>query len=140
MRSRAGYRLGAAALAIACLGVLVFAATLRPDDSGMGTHQQLGLPPCPWLVMYDVPCPTCGMTTSFARAAHGSILGAVRAQPAGAAFAIGIAALFWLALHAAVTGSGVLRAVWRMSERWVGPVVGALLIAGWAYTLLRHHG
>src|SRR3954447_16098360 len=49
-----------------CLGtVLGVACWLRPDPRGMGTHQQLGLPPCTFYLYTDVPCPSCGMTTSF---------------------------------------------------------------------------
>ena len=32
----------------------------------MGTHQQLGLPPCNFVTLTGYPCPACGMTTSFA--------------------------------------------------------------------------
>ena len=131
-------RLGAGGLAAACLGTLIFAATLSPDPSGMGTHQQLGLPPCPWLVIYNLPCPTCGMTTSFACIAHGRILDGFVAQPAGAVMAIGTAVVFWFALHAAATGSTILRALWRQLGRWLGPGIALLLIGGWAYTLVRH--
>jgi hypothetical protein len=80
------------------------------------------------------------MTTAFACAARGSVLASFEAQPAGAVMAVGIAATFWLALHAAATGSAVLRAVWRMGQRWLGPGVAVVLIGGWVYTLLRHAG
>jgi len=135
-------RLGALALALGCLALLIVAARLDPDASGMGTHRQLGLPPCAWLLAYDTPCPTCGMTTAFANAAHGSALGALRAQPAGAILALATAAMFWVALHSAVTGSTLLRVLWRISQRRIGAIVAALLVAGWAYTVVHHlrHG
>jgi len=131
-------RLGALGIALACLAILITGAALDPDPSGLGTHQQLGLSPCPWMLAYAVPCPTCGMTTAVSCAAHGSILRAFATQPAGALFAVAIATLAWGALHAAATGSLVLRAFWRMTSRWFGPAVGAALLGGWVYTLLGH--
>ncbi len=104
----------------------------------MGTHHQLGLTPCPWLLAYGYPCPTCGMTTAVAHAAHGSIRASFAAQPAGAILAIALAATFWAAIHAAATGSLLLRAFWRSVQGWIGIAVAAVLLAGWAYTLLGH--
>ncbi len=57
--------------------VLFLAAWLRPDPRGFGTHQQLGLPPCGFQRMTHVPCPGCGLTTSFAHMAHGQVLQAL---------------------------------------------------------------
>jgi len=52
------------------LAVLAIARWLTPDPSGMGTHEQLGLPPCGFLYLTKLPCPTCGLTTSFAHMAR----------------------------------------------------------------------
>lgn len=54
--------------------VLVLSAWLQPDGRGFGTHQQLGLPPCTFEALTHVPCPGCGLTTSFAHMAHGHVL------------------------------------------------------------------
>ncbi len=62
-------RMVAGAIWAACSVVLGIAAWLTPSPSGMGTHTQLNLPQCGWIVMMDLPCPTCGMTTAFAFAA-----------------------------------------------------------------------
>jgi hypothetical protein len=70
--------LGAAALA-----VLAIARGLDPDPSGMGTHVQLGLPPCSFLVMTGLPCPTCGLTTAFAYMARLEITHALAANAIG---------------------------------------------------------
>jgi hypothetical protein len=56
---------------------------LDPDAGGTGTHEQLGLPPCGLLISTGVPCPTCGVTTSFALAAHGRFAEAFVNQPFG---------------------------------------------------------
>jgi hypothetical protein len=54
------------AIGAVALGVLAIARVLEPDPSGTGTHLQLGLPPCAFLSLSGLPCPTCGLTTSFA--------------------------------------------------------------------------
>ena len=63
--------------------VLALSRWLTPDPSGMGTHTQLGLPPCGFLTLTSLPCPTCGLTTSFAHMARLQITGAWRAHPLG---------------------------------------------------------
>src|SRR5687768_15883893 len=44
--------------------LLVVASMLQPDSRGMGTHEQLGMPPCTFLFLTGIRCPSCGMTTS----------------------------------------------------------------------------
>lgn len=63
--------------------VLFVAAWLRPDARGFGTHQQLGLPPCAFQAVTHVPCPGCGLTTSFANMAHLHVIDAFRAHLMG---------------------------------------------------------
>jgi hypothetical protein len=63
--------------------VLGLARWLEPAPSGFGTHEQLGLPPCPVLRWLHVPCPTCGLTTSFAHLARAEWREALAVQPLG---------------------------------------------------------
>lgn len=56
---------------------------LTPSASGVGTHQQLGLPACPTLHLTGYPCPSCGLTTSFALAAQLEFIEAFQVQPFG---------------------------------------------------------
>ena len=53
---------------------LVIGAGLKPEQAGLGTHRQLGLPACASLEKTGVPCPTCGMTTALANLARGRII------------------------------------------------------------------
>ena len=46
---------------------------LKPNPQGFGTHRSLGLPPCSIRVMFGIPCPSCGMTTSFSHFVRGQI-------------------------------------------------------------------
>lgn len=77
-------RLRAAASAFGALVILVVGAVLVPDGRGVGTHEQLGLPPCTTYRLFGIPCPFCGMTTAFAHMAHGHPYEAFQTQPAGA--------------------------------------------------------
>lgn len=120
--------------------LLGLAAWLSPSAAGHGTHQQLGLPPCQWVVSAGMPCPSCGMTTSFAHAADGNLLGALRAQPAGAVLAVGTAFAFVIGVWTLATGSAI-GAFWldRMGKRMLIFGIVVLLLA-WVYKILVFKG
>src|SRR5690349_23695282 len=65
------------------LGGFALAFSLSPDPRGFGTHQRLGLPPCTTRALFGIPCPSCGMTTSFANFVRGRFLQAARANTSG---------------------------------------------------------
>jgi hypothetical protein len=69
-----------------CTGVGLF---LHPDSHGHGTHQQLGLPPCPSVLLFDRPCPGCGLTTSWTSFLHGDIVTAFKCHPLGVPMYLG---------------------------------------------------
>ena len=76
-----------AAFALGLVAVLVVARGLSPDPRGFGTHTQLGLWPCAFKAMTGRPCPTCGMTTSFAWFARAELSRSWGANPAGVGLA-----------------------------------------------------
>jgi hypothetical protein len=86
---------------LAVLGGFAVAYRLEPDPRGFGTHQRLGLPPCTIRAVFGVPCPSCGMTTSFANITKGRWRAAARANFAGLLLS-GICAVFvpwsWLSV------------------------------------------
>ncbi len=129
---------GLAALGI--LGVFAVAAILTPDSRGLGTHQQLGLPPCMTETVLGVPCPFCGMTTSFTHMAHGQVVEAVMVQPAGALGFV-IAAALALGFGTAVA-SGAAPTKWReiCRSRRVFVAGGVTLGLAWIYKILVHTG
>ena len=49
----------------------------------METHRQLGLPPCTFKEMTGLPCPSCGMTSSFALLVRGDVMNSLRANAVG---------------------------------------------------------
>lgn len=120
----------------ACVGLLGVALWLQPSPSGMGTHQQLGLPPCVTVMMTGYPCPSCGMTTAFSHAVRGQLLRSFHAQPAGLAAAILSTIGAMVSLGALLTGR-----VWTLNWYRVSPArlivwLLLLIVAGWAYKLL----
>ena len=85
------------------LATLFVASQLRPDPRGWGTHEQLGLPPCAFRAITGVPCPSCGMTTSFAYVVRGQVLVAALTNPGGCLLALGAIVLIpWCIASAAV--------------------------------------
>ncbi|HBS28478.1 MAG TPA: hypothetical protein DEB06_03280 [Phycisphaerales bacterium] len=139
-RASGAERWAAAFVAVCLLSVIGLAAWTEPSPTGVGTHERLGLQPCVWLMATGRPCPTCGMTTSFAHAANGDLRASLLTQPLGAMIAIGSAVGFWIALHTAVCGSNAGRLTGLLfSGRGVGVGIGALL-AAWGYKLLTFGG
>ena len=63
--------------------LLLIARLLRPSADGVGTHRQLGLPPCAFLHFTGIPCPSCGLTTSVAHAARFHFYQSLITQPFG---------------------------------------------------------
>ena len=127
-------------VAFGALGVLIVAAVLRPSDGGFGTHEQLGLPPCGWIVAANLPCPTCGMTTAFSHAANGNLPGSFGAQPFGALLALataaGVVATGWTAL----SGSRLAPFLGSLFGRRVGWFLFGMFIAAWIWKIMDHRG
>lgn len=130
------HRLPAVGLWIASVAVLALSAMIEPDPRGFGTHEALGLPACSFLGRTGLPCMACGMTTAFSLAAHGRLIDAFIAQPAGAILAMFNATLFWVSGYAAVTGMS-LAPLWKHTLRGSTVLaVAGLLLAGWCWKLL----
>ena len=81
-------RITSLACGLLLLTMLLTARSLEPSPRGLGTHQQLGLPPCTSVVLFQAPCPVCGMTTAWAWFARGRLLEACQANLGGALLAI----------------------------------------------------
>lgn len=120
------------------VGVFAVAGWLTPNPSGIGTHRQLGLPPCHFAMVTGKPCPTCGMTTAFAWFARGRLDRALRANPAGGLLASASLVLIpWLIAGAARGRPWLTRSIER-------PLIGllvatvALSLLSWFVRLLRY--
>ena len=99
------------------LALLAVAVFLKPDPRRRGTHQQFGLPPCTFRVVFGRPCPTCGMTTAWAHLVRGQLVGALRANVGGTLLGLlAVAAVPWLLASAA-------------RGRWLGWVPNSTAVA-----------
>ena len=117
------------------LAAVALGRWLTPDPRGVGTHQQLGLPPCFTLTALHIPCPFCGMTTAFSAMAHGQFARAFITQPAGALIFIatlgGAAGLLVMALSGRIP-AGVMARPWRNRGLALSAVI---LILAWLYKI-----
>lgn len=105
-------------LGLGLIGLLILSRTLTPDSSGIGTHQQLGLPPCGFKLLFGAPCPSCGMTTSWALATRGQWIASAQSNLGG----------FLMALFALPAAVWLLVSGYR--GHWVFRKPNPLLIAG----------
>jgi len=117
------------------LGTTAFALYLTADPKGHGTHQQLGLPPCPAAFALNRPCPGCGLTTSFTAIVHGQVVESFRAHPLGAALYLLFTA------SALACGYGFFRGLkfnteGRRLNRAIGWLVGVFILFGGVRFLL----
>lgn len=103
---------------LAVLAPLAVARYLSPSPDGIGTHQQLGLPPCSARLMFGVRCPACGMTTSWAHFTRGRFAESFSANPGG----------FGLAVLVCVCLPVFTRTVWL--GRWPPSPWQPLVLAG----------
>ena len=134
-------RLGALAFALAALAMLVTAVLLKPSPTGEGTHTGMGMQRCQFLATTGLPCPTCGMTTSFAWFVRANWLASFYVQPMGFCLALATGALFWAALYMTITGSPLNRLTRQLPMTHVVVAVLAFGIAAWGWKIFIHlHG
>jgi hypothetical protein len=99
--------------------VFVTAAFLTPNPIGHGTHTQLGLPPCGFLVVSGLPCPGCGLTTCFSFMIRGDVVGAAAANPFGVMLFLVSAATMFLGAFGLVRGLPVIDTLDRIqADKW----------------------
>ncbi len=125
-------RILSATLLTGVLTALAIAAALEPAAAGWGTHQRFGLQPCAVRVWFNIPCPACGMTTSWSllvrlRPGEALMVNAGGVMLAGLAMAIGA-----IAVNTVLSGRRPRRWVVWCSVVWAwAAVVVALGQWGW---------
>jgi hypothetical protein len=131
------------ALAVALVAVFAVALRLNPYYQGdpiipdgtprtMETHRQLGLPPCTFKDKTNLPCPSCGMTTSFALLIRGDVWNSLQANCVGTLLALACLLFIPWSLASVLLGRplfvitverplviGVIALVLLMLVRWV---------------------
>ena len=118
--------------------ILIIASVLEPDPSGMGTHQQLGLSPCSFWLWFTIPCPMCGMTTTFSYMANVDILNAMRTQPFGVVLFLATLILMGIGFWDMVFGKKVHQSVFRWVFRYEAfffRLLSCGFFIGWLYKL-----
>jgi hypothetical protein len=128
-------------MAAGFVAVFAVAAWLRPyqpDGSprAMATHIQLGLPECEFVRWTGKPCPSCGMTTSFAHLVRGNLGSSLKANWVGTLLAVYWLLLIPWAVYAAVRGR-----LWRVrnGEAMITASIGlftVLMLARWAVVVV----
>ena len=113
--------------AIGASGLLLTASQLTPRSDGLGTHQQLGLPPCTSRVLWGVRCPACGMTTSWAYFTRGQWIASAATNAGGFALALIATVVAPVTTLLAITG--------RAARRWMLPTLVTALILALAISL-----
>ncbi len=119
--------------------LIATAISVAPDARGHGTHESLGMEPCPYLKSTGHPCPSCGMTTAFSHTVRFEFSEAFRSNPAGFLLALfTLAAPLWF-LHSLVPGQPAFRFLHRRGGQ---VLVAAILILAlsWWYILATWPG
>ncbi len=128
-------------LAVGCLAALVLAAMMTPNPTGLGTHEWLGMRECQFLENTGMPCPSCGMTTSWAWFARGNVVASFYIQPMGFVLACGAALTAWIAGYCAITGRNPSPLLRLMPAKGILLSLLALAVAAWVWKIYIHsHG
>ena len=123
-------------IALGLAVVFAIAIQLDPYQGGepwrMGTHTQLGLPPCTFKTLTGLPCPSCGMTTSFALLVRGDVINSARANFVGTLLAVVcLLAIPW-GVTSLVRGRLLFVRSLEWALTWVVGIFLTLLLVRWA--------
>ena len=97
----------------------------------MGSHVALGLPPCGFLLWFELPCPTCGLTTAFAHLARLQLTASLRAHPLGVPLFAAAVGAVPLGLRGALRGDRLSDFVERYQLDRVALGLVIALLATW---------
>jgi hypothetical protein len=116
--------------------VLAIAHHLEPAASGVGTHVQLGLPPCGFLAATGLPCPACGLTTAFAHMVRLNLLDAAHVHPVGVALFMVVVAFLVACGLAAARGWPLEDTLKRLRLERVAAIICLAAVLSWFARLL----
>jgi len=98
------------------------------------------LGPCGFKQRYNLPCPTCGMTTSVVAFVRGNIFESFYIQPAAAATCTALVVVAFFAFISAVFGvyfCFIKQLISKVRVAYVLLALMAIIGAAWAVTLAR---
>ncbi len=125
---------GLVGIGLGLTALFVVAAWLNPyyaDGSArrMETHRELGLPECTFKRITHLPCPSCGMTTSFALTIRGDLVNGVQANSVGVLLALFLLAVIpWCVASAVCERPLFVRSVERTLMVIVFSLMGLMLL------------
>jgi hypothetical protein len=102
----------------------------------METHRQLGLPECTFKTLTGEPCPSCGMTTSFALLMRGDLVNSLQANWVGTVLAVFLLLLIPWALTSLIRGRFVFIQSLERALTWAVTFFLTLLLVRWAFVLI----
>ncbi len=133
-------------LSMVLLPAIVFAIALGLDPYQGGrvwleeTHTQLGMPICSFRKLTGQPCPSCGMTSSFALFVRGDLLHSLQANAAGTLLAtLSLLFIFW-GLMTAVAGRMLWLHSWERIVVWLVLLFVAVMLVRWGIVLFLRMG
>jgi uncharacterized protein DUF2752 len=135
---------GLVGIALGLMAVFFVAVRLNPyhpDGSPMRmeVHRQLNLPPCTFKDTTGLPCPSCGMTTSFALLVRGDVGNSLKANAVGTLLAVFCLFLIpWSLASVLLRRPLFLRSLERAFTVCILVFLGAMLlrwlvVLGWAW-------
>jgi hypothetical protein len=129
-------RIVAAIILLMILSIFVFVrlAAARVIDLSLLFH------PCGFKQQYNLPCPTCGMTTASIAFVKGQILSAFYIQPAAGLMWLTMAVTAFFAFLTSVLGvyfAPVMRFVAALKTKHVILILLVIIVAAWSVTLAR---
>lgn len=128
-----GERAAQAVVAVILAAALAMGLVMEPSPTGTGTHTLIGLPPCGMLLSTGKPCPTCGVTTSFALACHGRFVDATVNQPFGVVVFGCVVGGLALCVFSLATGRSWLPLAAVVPVSVAAAALGLLALMAWAY-------
>jgi len=135
-RASSGERVTAA---FVCLGILgLFALLWLASNGRIDLGRVFG--PCGFRQRYDLPCPTCGMTTSALAFVQGRIAESFYVQPAAALFCCVLVVVAFFTFVIAVFGlyfQFLRRFLMEVKIKHIVLILMIVIAAAWAVTLAR---
>lgn len=96
----------------------------------------MGLSRCGFMERTGLPCPSCGMTTSFAWFTRGNLAASLYVQPMGTLLAVAAAVTVWVGAYVAFTGRPVYRLFKLLPGRYGFLCVMAFAILAWGWKIM----